>query len=72
MITFRLDEHALLRGQPVCEVWQDGEFIAALYATGDGVKLVSKYVLSADLQRVAGREAPTVTELRVSITVTDG
>lgn len=42
MITFRIARD--LRGDPMVEVWRDGEFVAAIYSHDNGVRIVSKYL----------------------------
>lgn len=68
MIGFRLDEHAL-HGRAVCEVWQDGAFIAALYATDDGVKLISKH--QVEVAVVDGHADVLPTQVEITIRVED-
>jgi hypothetical protein len=39
---FRLVPHSKKIGVAIVEVWRDDEFVAAIYPTEDGVKIVSK------------------------------
>ena len=40
---FRITTHTMT-GEPMVEVWRDGEFIAGIYAHKDGMLIVSKYL----------------------------
>ena len=40
---FRVTTHTVT-GKSMVEVWQDGEFIASIYAHEDGMRIVSKYL----------------------------
>lgn len=47
----RLARHTVLPGQQVVEIWHDGEFIGQVTgADGPGVRVLSKYDLSAKIE----------------------
>lgn len=62
MTSFRIATHAVT-GQVMVEVWDDGDFIAAVYpAATRGVTVVSKYALAAT---VKDDDAPNVLSVGV-------
>jgi len=40
---FHIDTHEIT-GEPIVEVWNDGEFVAGIYSHENGLKIVSKYI----------------------------
>jgi len=42
-LEFRIGTHTET-GKPVVEAWKNGEFVAAIYGHGDGIRVVSKYL----------------------------
>ncbi len=43
MTEFRIAPHRLTPGRQIVEVWENGVFIAAIYPTDGGIKIVSKF-----------------------------
>lgn len=46
-IEFRIKPHAMRPSESVCEIWQDGRFVACLYPGNDG------YLPDADLRFIS-------------------
>lgn len=44
---FKVMPHTNLPDKEMVEFWRNGKFIAGIYATGDGLRVVSKYMVSA-------------------------
>ena len=48
-------------GEPIFEVWDDGEFIAAIYPHGErGVCVVSKYLMEVGTYNSVARAMSTI------------
>jgi len=43
---FSFRPHDLLPGKQMVEFWRDGQFVAGIYPHQDGIKVVSKYMIS--------------------------
>lgn len=48
---FKVSPHTALGGKTMVEYWRDGKFIAGIYPHQDGIRVVSKYMTGASVEK---------------------
>jgi hypothetical protein len=57
----RIGRHTIRAGEPVIEIWFEGEFIGEITAAeGPGVRVISKHLIGAHVTGAAPRDARLV------------
>ncbi len=46
MVRFEITSHSTKPNIQIIEVWQGNDFIASIYPTEDGIKLISKFIIN--------------------------